>query len=63
MQVWGNIYRWLDTIFISCDDNVQHFNMFGDIAKGDNSKRFQHVIWLVSGNNMKYLAYAKQYYV
>jgi hypothetical protein len=24
----------------------QHFSWFGEIAKGNNSKRFRHIIWL-----------------
>jgi hypothetical protein len=46
IQVWQCIFRWLGTRFLLFEDIFQHFTVFGEIAKGKNSKLFRHIIWL-----------------
>jgi hypothetical protein len=39
-KVWRFIFKWMGTKVLVCDNN--HVMAFGDLCKGNNSKRFRH---------------------
>ncbi|CAJ2644735.1 unnamed protein product [Trifolium pratense] len=47
-QIWQKIFVWLGTNVISFEDVTCHFTLFGELAKGNHSKRIRHIIWLAT---------------